>query len=58
VRGTDAVVVCTQRKIPDKLIVHDSVTNIFPISDTCGVIIVGNMNDARFIVVWLRQQSA
>jgi 20S proteasome subunit alpha 1 len=54
VRGTDSVVVCTQRKIPDKLIVPSSKTNIFNISDTIGAIIVGNMNDAKFVIVWLR----
>ena len=54
IRGSDAVVVCCQKKIPDKLIVADSVTNIFNISSTCGAIIVGNMNDARYVVTWLR----
>lgn len=54
VRGSDAVVVCTQKKIPDKMIVPDSKTNIFNISDTIGAVIVGNLNDAKFIVVWLR----
>ena len=54
-KGTDSVVVCTQRKVPDKLIVPSSVTNIFNISDTAGAIVVGNMNDAKFIIVWLRQ---
>ena len=58
VRGKDSVVVCTQKKIPDKLIVPDSVSNIFNISDSRGVIIVGNMNDARFIVTWLRNTAA
>ena len=50
VRGQDSVVVCTQKKVPDKLIVPSSVTNIFNISDTAGCVIVGNMNDARFII--------
>jgi len=58
VRGKDSVVVCTQHKVPDKLIVPTSISNIFNISDTIGTIIVGNMNDARFVVVWLRQQAA
>mmetsp|Transcript_19872 Transcript_19872/g.14314 ORF Transcript_19872/g.14314 Transcript_19872/m.14314 type:complete len:91 (+) Transcript_19872:28-300(+) len=55
VKGNDAVVVCTQKKIPDKLIVPDSVTNIFNISDSIGAVIVGNMSDARFVVQWLQQ---
>ena len=53
VKGNDAVVVCTQKKIPDKLIVADSVTNIFNISDSLGAVIVGSMPDARFVVQWL-----
>jgi 20S proteasome subunit alpha 1 len=48
------VVVCTEKKVPDQLIVADSVTNIFNISDDIGAVIIGNMNDARFVVQWLR----
>ena len=44
--------------MPDKLIVPDSVTNIFAISEDIGVIVVGNMNDARFVVQYLRSVSA
>lgn len=55
VKGIDAVVVCTQKRVPDKLIVPDSVSNIFSISDAIGCVLVGNMNDARFLVTWLRQ---
>lgn len=58
VRGADSVVVCTQKKVPDTLIVPDSVTNIFNIADDIGAVIVGNMNDARFMVQWLRQQAS
>jgi 20S proteasome subunit alpha 1 len=58
VRGKDSVIVCTQKKIPDKMIVPSSVTNIFNISDGVGAVVVGNMNDARFVVQWLRNQAA
>jgi 20S proteasome subunit alpha 1 len=34
------------------------VTNIFNISDDIGAVIIGNMNDARFVVQWLRQQAS
>ena len=57
-RGKDSVVVCCPKTVPDKLIVPESVTNVFNISDHCGAIVVGNMNDARYIVTWLRQQAA
>ena len=58
VRGNDTVVVCTQKKVPDKLIVPDSVTNVFSLSDSRGAVLVGNMNDAKFIVQWLRNTAA
>ena len=58
IRGKDSVVVCCQKKVPDKLIVPDSVSNVFSISDHCGAIMVGNMNDARYLVTYLRQQTA
>lgn len=44
--------------MPDTLIVPSSVTNIFNVADDIGAAIVGNMNDARFVVQWLRQQAA
>ena len=49
-RGNDSVVVCTQKKVPDRLIVADSITNIFNINDNIGAVIVGNMQDAKFVV--------
>ena len=54
IRGTDCVVVCTQKKVPDKLIVADSITNIFNISDSIGTVMVGNMQDARIMVTQIR----
>ena len=54
VRGKDSVVVCCKKNVPDKLIVPDSVSNIFPLGDNIGAIIVGNMNDARYIVSFMR----
>ena len=44
--------------MPDKLIVADSVTNIFNVADDIGAVIVGNMQDARYIVTWLRSQAS
>lgn len=52
------MVVCTQKKVPDSLIVADSVTSIFNVSDDIGAVIVGNMNDGRFVVSWMRSQAA
>ena len=58
VRGKDSVVVCCKKNVPDKLIVPDSVTNVFSLGDNIGAIIVGNMQDARYIVSFMRQQVA
>ena len=58
VRGNDSVVICTQKKVPDKMIVPDSVSNIHAVSDSRGAVIVGNTNDAKFIVQWLRSTAA
>ena len=46
VRGKDSVVVCSQKRVPDKLIVAESVTNIYNVADGIGAVVVGNMNDA------------
>ena len=44
--------------MPDKLIVADSVTNIFNVADDIGAVVVGNMQDAKYIVTWLRSQAS
>ena len=51
VRGKDSVVVCTKKQVPDKLIVADSVTSIFSVADGIGAVFVGNMNDARIVLM-------
>ena len=58
VRGTDCVVVCTQKKVPDKLIVKDSVTNIFKINDNIGVIVTGSVTDAKSMITYYRMYAA
>ena len=58
VRGKDSVVVCSQRKVPDKLIVADSVTNIFRVSEGIGAVMVGNMNDARTVLAQLQNEAS
>ena len=58
VRGTDSVVVCTQKKVPDKLIVAESVSNIFNVADGIGAVVVGNMNDARILIMMLRNEAS
>ena len=58
IRGKDSVVVCTQKKVEDKLIVADSVTHIFSITDQIGAIVTGNMVDAKNIITRLKMQAA
>lgn len=36
------------------MIVPDSVTHVFNISDDIGAVVIGNMNDARYVVSMLR----
>jgi len=50
IRGKDSVVVCTEKKVPDAMIVSDSVQHVFNVADDIGAVIVGNMQDARFVV--------
>jgi 20S proteasome subunit alpha 1 len=58
VRGTDSVVVCTQKKVPDKLIVKESVTNIFKVTETIGVMVTGSVTDAKAMITYFRMMAA
>lgn len=58
IRGKDSVVVCTEHKVPDGLIVAESVKHVFNVADDIGAVIVGNEQDARFVVSQLRQMAA
>jgi len=58
VRGKDSVVICTKKQVPDKLIVADSVTSIYNVADGIGAVFVGNMNDAKILLMRLRQEAS
>ncbi|PAA51854.1 hypothetical protein BOX15_Mlig026953g1 [Macrostomum lignano] len=47
VRGVDCVVLGTQRKVPDKLIVADSVSRLFNLTDKVGCLMTGLLADCR-----------
>lgn len=49
VKGRDAVVVAGQKKVPDKLLDPDSVSNIFPITPEIGCIITGR--SGMFLII-------
>ncbi|PWN40299.1 N-terminal nucleophile aminohydrolase [Ceraceosorus guamensis] len=58
VRGKDTAVVCTQKKIPDKLLEPSSVTHIFKITQEIGCIVTGRIADARSQVQRARSEAA
>lgn len=55
VRGDDAVVAITQKKVPDKSIVPSSVTHIFKVTEKIGVLFTGSLPDSRNLLVRMRQ---
>lgn len=54
IRGLDCVVFCTERRVPDKNIVPDSVSRLFNISDSIGACMTGSLADSRSLVTRLR----
>ncbi|ETV79408.1 hypothetical protein H257_07425 [Aphanomyces astaci] len=57
VRGATSCVVVTQKKVPDKLIDPDSVTNIFKITPAIGALLTGLYADAKAQVQRLRYEA-
>ncbi|OQS02897.1 proteasome subunit alpha type-6 [Thraustotheca clavata] len=57
VRGATSCVVVTQKKVPDKLIDPDSVTNIFKITPLIGCLMTGLYADAKAQVQRLRYEA-
>ncbi|XP_042517904.1 proteasome subunit alpha type-6 [Macadamia integrifolia] len=58
VRGKDSVCVVTQKKVPDKLLDHTSVTHLFAITKYIGLLATGMTADARTLVQQARNEAA
>lgn len=57
VKSKDSVVVITQKKIPDKSIVPSSVTHIFKVNESIGVLFTGLLPDAKNVLLKMRQHA-
>merc|ERR1712196_667743 len=57
VKGDDSVVVVTQHKVPEKILLDPtSVSSLYKISDTIGCAIIGSQGDARYQCQKARQE--
>ena len=58
VKGTDTCAVVTQKKVQDKLVVKESVTRLFKITDKIGCVATGLIADCRLHVTKVRQLAS
>ncbi|KAH9569932.1 hypothetical protein CY35_02G015000 [Sphagnum magellanicum] len=58
VRGKDSVCIVTQKRVPEKLLDHASVTHLFTITKTIGLLATGMTADAKSLVQHAQEEAA
>ncbi|KAF1750960.1 hypothetical protein GCK72_017511 [Caenorhabditis remanei] len=58
VKGVDTAVIAIQKRVPDSLIVADTVTSVYQISQTVGCCAIGMIPDAKFQVKRAQGEAA
>lgn len=57
VRGKGCVVVCTEKKVTDKMMDPATITNVFRVTPRIGVLVTGRESDGRAWISRLRQEA-
>lgn len=57
-RGKDSVVMVAQKKVPEKLMDRDYVTNMYKITQKIGCLAIGSIPDSKAVVQQARQMAA
>ncbi|KAI6191509.1 Proteasome subunit alpha type [Aphelenchoides bicaudatus] len=58
VKGTETAVIAVQKRVPDKLVVSDSVTSVYQLSPTIGCAAIGMIPDCQFQVRRAQMEAA